>query len=375
VLLFAAIVAFFIYGLIASMLGTILHDLSLQFVLSPRQNGWIAGSQAVGLILSSLVAGPLIDYAGLKTGMVIGLALITCALFLLPLVRRFETLLVLLFILGAGGATVVASASALSGHIDEAHRGSVLNLTNLFFGVGGMLTPFLAANVLSHNWKRLCRIVAGLSTITLVIEASTRMPTLPGGRISGTSMLEVLKSPLLWMASIFLFLYTACEVGIWNWLPGLLISRGISKSRALNALSLGFALGLLIGRAVVSLILLRVLATHVAIVAAVGIAFTTFWLLQTRSHFWSITSVFCAGLFMAPIFPTTMAVVGDHFSHLSGTAMGLAITGGWIGLAISSPIIGAIAGDRPDRLGRALLLIPIFSTLMIAIGIAMRFRA
>lgn len=374
-LLFAAIVAFFVYGLIASMLGTILHDLSKQFLLSPRENGWIAGSQAVGLIVASLFAGPLLDYEGSKAGLVLGLALIALALFALPKVQGIAPLLGLLFLLGAGGATVVAAASALASHIDEFHRGSVLNLTNLFFGVGGMLTPFLAANVFSQNWKRLCYVVAILSTVTLLVEGTTRMPALSGVPVTWPTLLGVIGNPLLWLAALFLFLYTACEVGVWNWLPRLLITRGVSKSRALNTLSFGFALGLLLGRAAVSLILLRISAVNVALVAAAGITVTTLWLLQTRSGFWSAASVFCAGLFMAPVFPTTVAIVGDHFPQLSGTAMGLAITGGWIGLAVSSPIIGAIAGERADRLGRGLYLIPIFGSIMVVIGVAIRLAA
>ena len=45
---------------------------------------------------------------------------------------------------------------------------------------------------------------------------------------------------------------------MWNWLPRHLIAQGIPESKALNILSLGFALGLLMGRVAVSPILIRV---------------------------------------------------------------------------------------------------------------------
>ena len=41
-LIFAAILAIFVYGMIAAMLGTILPDLSDRFHLTPTQNGTIA---------------------------------------------------------------------------------------------------------------------------------------------------------------------------------------------------------------------------------------------------------------------------------------------------------------------------------------------
>ena len=60
----AAILAIFVYGMTAAMLGTILPDLSARFRLTPRQNGTIAVAQALGLMVSSLGVGPLMDTQG-----------------------------------------------------------------------------------------------------------------------------------------------------------------------------------------------------------------------------------------------------------------------------------------------------------------------
>jgi MFS family permease len=75
---------------------------------------------------------------------------------------------------------------------------------------------------------------------------------------------------------------------------------------------------------------------------------------------------------MAPVFPTTLAIVGDVFPRATATAMGIAITSGWIGLMVSSKIIGGIAGSDPTRLKTALLVIPIFSVLMIVVNLILR---
>src|SRR5579863_2829620 len=90
-LILAAILAIFVYGMIAAMLGTILPDLSARFKLTPQQNGTIASMQALGLIVASVGVGPLIDNEGKKIGLVLGLALITLALFLLPKSRGYTS--------------------------------------------------------------------------------------------------------------------------------------------------------------------------------------------------------------------------------------------------------------------------------------------
>ena len=372
-LIFSVIVAIFVYGMISAMLGTILPDLSDRFRLSPRQNGTIAFAQAIGLIIASLGVGPLLDSEGKKLGLIIGLALIATALLALPRSSGFRSIVFLLFLLGVGGGIVVTGANALVSDVGEAHRATALNLVNLFFGLGGLATPFIAANLFGRNWVRLCYTIAALTVVSLAIEASTKMPAPTGaGGFVLADAAPVLGRPLLFLLGLFLFLYVSCEVGIWNWLPRHLIAQGIPESRALNILSLGFALGLLIGRVAVSPILIHVPAITVLLFASVVMAISTFLMLRLSNSFTAAAMVFLAGLSMAPVFPTTLAIVGDNFPRMTGTAIGFVITCGWIGLAVSSRIIGFIAGGDPRRLKRALFVIPASAVLMVVLNLAIQ---
>ncbi|HEY0705058.1 MAG TPA: MFS transporter [Candidatus Acidoferrales bacterium] len=372
-LILAAIVAIFVYGMISAMLGTILPDLSERFQLTPRQNGTIAFAQALGLIIASLGVGPLLDNEGKKLGLILGLGFIAIALFALPRSRGFRAILILLFVLGIGGGIVVTGANALVSDVTVAHRGTALNLVNLFFGLGGLATPFISANLFGRNWVRLCYTVASLTVVTLAIQAATKMPRPSGAeKFSMAEAAPVLGQPLLFLLGLFLFLYVSCEVGIWNWLPRHLVAQGIPEKRALNILSLGFALGLLVGRVGVSPILIHVAAIRVTLVAAVAMTVTTFLMLRTNKPNAAWALVFLAGLSMAPVFPTTLAIVGDTFPRMTGTAIGFVITCGWIGLAVSSRIIGFIAGGDPARLKKALLVIPACAALMVALNLAIQ---
>jgi fucose permease len=182
----------------------------------------------------------------------------------------------------------------------------------------------------------------------------------------------VLGKPLLFLIGLFLFLYITCEVGIWNWLPRHLIAQGIPESRALNILSLGFALGILIGRVGILPILVHVPAIRVTMVGSIAMAVTTFLMLRAKSSTAAWVLVFLAGLSMAPVFPTTLAIVGDAFPRMTSTAIGFEITCGWTGLAVSSRIIGMIAGGDPRRLKTALLVIPASAVLMVVLDVAIQ---
>ena len=171
-LIFAAIVAIFIYGMIAAMLGATLPDLSDRFHLTPSQNGTIAFAQALGLVVASLAVGPLLDNEGEGRSHPRPRIHLHRAFRPTPLGPLPHHCL-LLFLLGVGGGIVVTGANALVSDVGEAHRATALNLVNLFFGLGGLATPFISANVLSRDWVRLCYTVAFLTVIALGIQATT----------------------------------------------------------------------------------------------------------------------------------------------------------------------------------------------------------
>ncbi len=371
-MILAAVLAVFVYGMIAAMLGTILPDLSQRFSLTPKENGNIALAQALGLIVASMAVGPLMDIEGTKTGLLLGLGMAALALFLLPAATGYRSIMGYLFLLGLGGGCIVAGAFVLAGAVNQENRTSVLNLVNLFFGLGGMATPFISANVLKRNSTWICYFAGAVAAGTLAIHAVTTMPG-PSGSVAfqASAIGNLLSSPVFWLLAVILFLYVSAEVGVWNWLARHLIAQGIPEARSLNILGLGFALGLLLGRVAVAPILIAVKPELVTLVAGILMAVTTYLALRTRDPKVAGIAVFCAGLAMAPVFPTISGMAANIFTETQATATGLVQTFGWIGLAVSSGIIGSIAGGDATRLKKALLVLPIFSVLIVVANLVL----
>ncbi|MBM3756977.1 MAG: MFS transporter [Acidobacteria bacterium] len=371
-LILAAVLAIFVYGMIAAMLGTILPDLSKKFSLTPKQNGSIALAQAIGLMIASLAVGPLIDLQGKKIGLLIGLALIALSLLALPWSKGFGQIAMFMLVLGLGGGIIVTGANALASDISEDKRAATLNMLNLFFGLGGLVTPLVSARLLNNESNKICNFAAILTLATLAVHAVTEMPA-PSGQVAFqfSKVTDLLSNGSLMMLAALLFLYVAAEVGVWNWLARHLIAQGVPEKNAMTILSLGFALGLLVGRVAVSPILVSVPATQVLLGASVLMAATTYLMLQSANPKTAWILVFLGGVAMAPVFPTTLAVVGDRFKDMTATAMGVAITCGWLGLVVSSPIIGSVAGDDPKKLKTALLLLPAVSVVMVVVSLAL----
>ena len=368
-LIVAAILAIFVYGMIAAMLGTILPDFSQRFSLTPKQNGNIALTQAVGLIAASIFSGPLIDSQGTKAGLLLGLGLAALALLLLPRSTGYGSIVLYLLLLGLGGGCIVTGAFALAGSMGG-NTARTFNLVNLFFGLGGMATPFIAANLFKKNAERLCYFAGIVTAATFVLHAVTSMPTASVGyKLSLAG--DVVSSPVFWLLGAMLFLYVSAEVGVWNWMARHLIAQGVDERKAFNILGLGFALGITLGRVAVVPVLGSVAPKFVTLGAATAMVITLLVALRSKDAMVAGIAVFCAGLAMAPVFPTVNSMASEAFPAVKATAMGLCQTFGWTGLAVSSGIIGAIAGGDPKRLKQALLILPLFSVLIVVANLAL----
>ena len=370
-LILAASLAVFVYGMVASMLGTINPALATRFGLDNVQTSYIALSQGIGLVIASVSVGPLLDRKGNKVGLLLGLGLVAAALFVLANATGYGAMVVSMAVLGLGGGITLTAANALGSDVGESRRAIVLNFLNVFVGLGGLVTPFVAGNLLAGDAVRVAYGGAILTVGAFVIQLFTKAPPGEVVKTRGGSA-GVFRERLLFVLAFSVLLYTACEFAVWNWLPKYLIAQGIPEKTSLNILSLGFALGLLIGRVAVAPILIKVRPLTVTTGAAAFMAVTTYSLLQARDATVAGVVVFCAGLAMAPVFPTTIALVGSLFKQGAATAIGFTITCGFTGLVVSSPLIGWLSGTDPKGLGKGLLILPVCSAIMVCLYLLLR---
>jgi len=374
VLIFVACVVIFIYGMLASLLGTIVPSLGTILSLSNTQIGYLALSQGLGLAATSVVAGALMDAKGKKVGIVIGLLASLIGLAILSHPSSLALSIVAMVILGCGGSLVIVGSNALANDVPDARRAATINFLNIFAGLGGFATPFVAGNWLGSDAVKSAYCGCAISLFALIITIFTPMPHRTSDHIEKEDNERIFGSGMLYVLASITFLYTACEFGIWNWFPKFLINAGMPSTRALNLLSLGFASGLLVGRMVATKLLTKASPYYVTLLCSALMGISTFAVLRAAGSSASAPLVFIAGFVMAPIFPTTIAIVGRLFKQKAATAIGFAITCGFSGLVVSSPVIGWLAGSDPQGVGRGLLILPASSVLIVLIMLAFRGR-
>jgi fucose permease len=365
----ATAMANFVYGMIAALAGTLVPQLSTRMGLTSEQIGGLFLAQAIGMIFASLSAGPLVDNLGKKTGASLALGVILVSLLALPGARSGGTLMLAMTALGAGNGTLVTSLNAIASDIDPARRATILAFVKCFYGLGGFVTPFLGASLLKANTIGLCYVIVALTAAILAFILWITIPRASTRRAFRLSeMRELASSPLIYLFSLTVFLYVSCEVGTFNWMAKYLISQGMAETSALRVVAWGFSVGLIVGRLAFAGMLLRIRAITATLWGAAGMTITTWAILHVHGVAAITACAFLAALSMAPIFPATLAMTGDHFQRVTASAMGIVITSGWIGLAITSRLIGVLAGADNGNLRTGLMVLPVFSILILIVN-------
>ncbi len=366
-----ACASIFVWGSIATLLGSILPSLSARADLSIAQAGHVFLGNGLGLAVASLIAGPLIDVWGKRSVLLGGAALVAGSLLSFNLATTPAPVVILAFTLGAGGSALVTGANAVVSDLFTEKREAALNLLNFFFGVGAFVTPFAIVPLEQTGGLRaVLAVLAVIAAVSFVLSASVRFP--PPLRSTGWSISEagtLLREARFLLVGGVLFLYVGIEASVWNWQVTYLMERFATDQYLAARVLSGFAITLMIGRLISNRILMIWPPGPVLVVSTAAGA-VAFGLAYTLSHFVAAAASFlAAGLFLASVFPTGVGLMGRNFPQLSGTATGLGITCAWVGALVVPPTIGYVAAAYGLESGALLISAAAVVLCLLAVGV------
>ncbi|HXH07706.1 MAG TPA: MFS transporter, partial [Vicinamibacterales bacterium] len=361
--IWAGFLGIFVWGSISGLLGALLPALRERAGLSLDESGAMFVALSAGLVGASLTAGVLLDRYGRKRVLVGAVALVVASLVLFEFAVAFPALLVLAFTMGAGGGAVVTGTHALVADLHARHRAAALNLLDVFFGVGAFVTPFVIVPLQrAGGTAAVLFALAGLAAGVLVYLLATPLPPGRSERIGLAEAGAVLRSPRFWAPALLVFLYVGTEQSIWDWQVTYFTTQSpdVDPVTAARLLSV-FPVAIMAGRLVNNRLLLRVSPAPVLVASAAGATLCFLVVLLAPgagglARPLAAAGLVGAGLCLAAIYPTTLGVVSARFADRSGTALGLAITGGWLGAVAISPSLGFIAQRSDFRTAYALVV-------------------
>ncbi|KAF5682880.1 tetracycline resistance protein [Fusarium circinatum] len=246
---------------------------------------------------------------------------------------------------GFGNGISDAAWNAWIGNLDRANE--TLGFLHAFYGVGGVISPLIATNMIAKAdlpWYTFYYVMIGLATIELIActwafwsnGPEVYRQTMDASNEDNQGMKEALfKLPfarVTWLCAAFLLCYVGVEVSVGGWIVQFMIRVRKAENYPAGMTSMGFWLGLAVGRAILGFVT-PLLGVKVALI---------FWLVP--SFYVSAVTVALQGFFLGPLFPAVVVATTKMLpKHLHVSTIGFAAAFGGSGAAILPFAVGAIA--------------------------------
>lgn len=380
---FASLVIFALsVGLIGPSLTAISRDLQIDLALT----GILVLPTFLGIFIATCITGVLSDIFGRRI-VVSGLLFISLGLILFGISRQFFALLVGSLLVGLGAGTVEGVISALLIDIYPLRKGYVLNLSQVFGGLGALIGPLIVGVIIGSggSWRGAFYISAAMSGIVTLLFRLQRFPSAAGlvqqdtdsdilgsctssvcENVEKTSMLDgrflvsLVRNKVFLLSGLSLILYVAAEQGFGVWISAYL-EEILYANPFLASCGLSVLWGsLVVGRVVSSMVIERLSYDAFLILSSVGAALGIVGACAVTSISTAILFIGVTGFLFSGIFATLLANAGDKFTSHRGTIYGLLIASGSLGGLLYPPFMGYIAkavGLRFSIASTSLLLI------------------
>jgi MFS transporter, FHS family, glucose/mannose:H+ symporter len=354
----AACFGMLIFGIVMAVLGAVLPSVIEKFEIDKIDAGSLFLLMTFGMLVGSMVFGPIVDRYGFKGLLVICAVIITIGIQGIAFAPSMFILRLSLLSIGFAGGAVNGGTNALVSDISEERRGSGLAYLGAFFGVGAFGVPLLLGTFLDRfSYETIIAVVGALIVFPLLFFILLRFPK--PKHEQGFPIAEgvgLTKEVTLLLFGLILFIQSGMEMTIGGWSATFLIEEvQIDAQRAVLYLSL-FWFGMVFARLVLGA-LLKYIPAKTVLRISLFIAFAGSLMMLYGGRVWSaVLGLVLVGIGFAAVFPVIFAHVGDAYSRLSGTAFSVVLVMALTGGMLYPYVTGIIANSF--GLGVSFLLIP-----------------
>jgi FHS family glucose/mannose:H+ symporter-like MFS transporter len=359
VLFGGAATGIFVFGIVMAVLGTLfgLPEMRQRLKIDLSQQGNVFLLLYVGILLATLVAGPVIDSIGNKVILVTSAALVALGMTGFAYAHSFGGAAIPAVLLGLGGGGLNTSTNALVSDLYGEDRGPMLNMLGIFYGIGALAIPLLAAVIAGHfPIAQQLLICAGLAGACAPLFLGMQFPEASGSRsFSWRDALHVARLPGVLVLGFLLFCESGNEASIGGWSSTYVAETGLG-ARAATLILAGYWAALMVGRLLAARMLKFVGKRQLVLVSGLGALVGAAILLTSRLEALLVAGVLLLGFSYAGVFPTALAIAGDTYRKMTGTVFGLLFAIALVG-GMSFPwAVGQISQRLGVRYGMAVPL-------------------
>lgn len=329
----------FVFGIVLLLMGSLLPTLKFGIARS----GSLGSFPLIGIVVATALVGPVLDKLGAKAALAVALALIASALAAIPSLETYAALAVAALIYGLGAGVLNAATNTLVSGLSASGRGAALNLLGFSFSVGAVAVPLLMSLTRGRfSSATVMYILAATSAAILIAVLVQKFPAPTHASTPISSLLQVLRHPLVWLFGTLLFFESCNENCMFVWAGKVAQDLLHTSAQRAEIVLLGLSAALGAGR-LFAVLWLKWIGDRNTVLFSAGITIAGAITVLSSATFVGVATGFCIiGLGLSAIFPTILGMAGDRFPRETGTVFGAIITVGLVG-GVAGPMLGSWA--------------------------------
>lgn len=338
---------FLIFGFSENIKGPALPRMQAELKLDELQVGVLLAFNSLGYLIACSFTGWLARRGGMKLTTSLAFGSMAVSGVCIYYAANYTSLSAAYFLMYIGNGVLEIGLAILAARIFIKNTGTMMNLAHFFYGLSSMFAPMIASSLMGINvfgsalgWRGMYMLMLALSILPMIPALMARYSNDEKKQEDRISIKEYTREPIAWLIVLVLSFGVVSELAVGGWLVNFLEKAyGWSVDSSSKMLS-AFFFCFMIARLVLGPVTDKIGYTMSLI------------LLSAFSGVCSITAIMVgepgaflfalAGVGIAPIYPTVMALLAKRYPNSVDTAITFTVTLMGIASVIGNLAIGFI---------------------------------
>jgi FHS family glucose/mannose:H+ symporter-like MFS transporter len=366
-------IGFALTGIVTTLLGPMIPVLSAKWSLDDARAGYLFTAQFAGSMIGVALSSRLAPRLGFIRLLAVGFTLMCIGVAGLA-VSGYDVGIASVLGYGVGLGITIPTTNLLVAATYPDRRAAALNLVNFSWSVGAVASPPIIATLAlaTRISAALTGLSAGLALIALTLvrlaAGGTAGGITGGARRAGARV--PWRSSLVLLISALVFLYVGTENAIAGWAGSFALRLSGSAGPFWSLAPSIFWAALLVGRVTAPAVLRRVTEEKLTLTGLAAASSGALVVILSTGMIALLTGVAVAGLGMATVYPTTIALLSRRFGELASRVGGLVFALAGLGGATLPWAVGWVSTHSGSlRVGLGIPLLCSLAMVVLQIGI------
>jgi len=338
---------FLIFGFSENIKGPALPRMQGDLKLDELQVGILLAFNSLGYLLACSFTGWLTRKAGMKLTLALSFGSMAVSGVCIYFAANYTSISSAYFLMYVGNGMLEIALAILAARIFIKNTGTMMNLAHFFYGLSSTFAPIIAASLMGVNvfgsalgWRGMYMLMLALSILPMLPGLFAKYDGDEQKHEERISLKEFARDKVAWLIVVVLSFGVISELAVGGWLVNFLEKAygwsGDASAKMLSAFFFCFMLARLVLGPITdkigytkSLILLSAFSGLCSVAAII--------LGEPGSFLFAL-----AGVGIAPIYPTVMALLAKRYPNNADTAITFTVTLMGIASVIGNLAIGAI---------------------------------